>query len=212
MEHGGAVTTLDDLPGVLPEGTVEASPKVAAVLPAGAILIGGTALATPRKVSPSATLNAAFAERGRYGRYHRDTAAHGCSYHHTHEHVRTRTDPLRRDTRETETHHPDTRPLHLYPAEPDPARYPTGWNAPAKTPHTTNPTLRCDVEAMARQHAGRSLAAAGRAEDPTHNWPPATPEVIAGDSGSALPLAKGTSEAHMRGAPLHDPLILHASS
>lgn len=45
MQRGGAVTTLDDLRGLLPEGTVEAWPKVAAVLPAGAVLMGGTALA-----------------------------------------------------------------------------------------------------------------------------------------------------------------------
>ena len=45
MQRGGAVTTLEDLRGLLPEGTVEAWPKVATVLPAGAVLMGGTALA-----------------------------------------------------------------------------------------------------------------------------------------------------------------------
>ena len=45
MQHGGAVSALEDLRGLLPEGTVEAWPKVAAVLPAGAVLMGGTALA-----------------------------------------------------------------------------------------------------------------------------------------------------------------------
>lgn len=45
MRHGGAVTTLEDLRGLLPAGTVDAWPKVAAVLPAGAVLMGGTALA-----------------------------------------------------------------------------------------------------------------------------------------------------------------------
>ena len=43
--HGCAVTTLEDLRGLLPEGTVDAWPKVAALLPAGTVLMGGTALA-----------------------------------------------------------------------------------------------------------------------------------------------------------------------
>ncbi|MYB24217.1 MAG: nucleotidyl transferase AbiEii/AbiGii toxin family protein [Acidimicrobiia bacterium] len=44
-QRGGAVTTLEDLRDLLPEGTVEAWPKVAEALPAGAVLMGGTALA-----------------------------------------------------------------------------------------------------------------------------------------------------------------------
>ena len=39
------MTTLEDLRGLLPAGTVEAWPRVAGVLPAGAVLMGGTALA-----------------------------------------------------------------------------------------------------------------------------------------------------------------------
>ena len=45
MQHGGAVTTLEDLRGLLPEGTAEAWPKVAAALPTGTVFMGGTALA-----------------------------------------------------------------------------------------------------------------------------------------------------------------------
>ena len=45
MQHGGDVTTLEDLRGLLPEGTAEAWPKVAAALPTGTVLMGGTALA-----------------------------------------------------------------------------------------------------------------------------------------------------------------------
>lgn len=39
------MTNIEDLRGLLPAGTVEAWPKVAAVLPPGAVLMGGTALA-----------------------------------------------------------------------------------------------------------------------------------------------------------------------
>ena len=45
MQHGGDVTTLEDLRGLLPEGTAEAWPKVAAALPTGTVFMGGTALA-----------------------------------------------------------------------------------------------------------------------------------------------------------------------
>lgn len=47
------------------------------------------------------------------------------------------------------------------------------------------------------------FAAAGSAEDPTHNWSTATPEVIVWGSGSALPQAKGFPEVHLRGVRLH---------